>query len=440
MEGEGTGGSSGASKSEEHGILSVSFNQDGSCFACGTNSGFRIFTVSPFQETVWRSFQRGGISIVEMMYRSNLIAVVGGGQTPRYPRNKVFIWDDHQGRNVGELAFEHHVKAVRMRRDKIVVVLKFKTYVYRFNDLKLMDQITTLANNRGLVSLCSDPNHSVLALPGLTKGSIRVELYDLRKAYLINAHETDLSCFALNNVGSRICSASEKGTLIRIWDCYTGDQLRELRRGADRADIYCLTFNWNSAFLACSSDKGTIHIFSLTDTAGESGDADDEALNLPRTQANGTVFNSVQSASPTGDGRAAGLSSKSTGGNETTNISSVGAPTVSSSLSPTQAPTLFTDDDQAPHSEGDASNIRSGLAFMRGMLPGLVPKYFGSEWSYAKIKGLEGRCICAFDPDSDKYLLNVVSADGTFSDYSFKDIKDAGECKRLTSKRFVANP
>lgn len=35
----------------------------------------------------------------------------------------------------------------------------------------------------------------------------------------------------------------------------------------------------------------------------------------------------------------------------------------------------------------------------------LVPKYFGSEWSYAQVRGLEGRCICAFDRDSPKITV-----------------------------------
>ena len=81
-----------------------------------------------------------------------------------------------------------------------------------------------------LVSLCPDSSHTVLACPGLARGSIRVELYDINKAMLIKAHDAELAQFALNVDGTRIASASEKGTLIRIWDCFTGDPLRELRR------------------------------------------------------------------------------------------------------------------------------------------------------------------------------------------------------------------
>lgn len=356
-------------------ILFIGFNQDNGCFACGTDNGFRIYNVDPFRETFRRVFSNGGIGIVEMLFRCNLLALVGGGRNPRYPTNKVMIWDDHQNRCIGELMFKNEVKAVKLRRDRVVVVLKTKVYVYRFSDLKLLDQITTMANPKGLVSLCPDSSHTVLACPGLARGSIRIELYDINKAMLIKAHDAELAQFALNIDGSRIASASEKGTLIRIWDCFTGDPLRELRRGMDRADIYCLSFNPTSTFIACSSDKGTVHIFSL------------------------------DGATPSG------------------------AATTTSQSSSEHATPLR----ESESTSSSANNTKSGLSFMKDMLPvGLVPKYFGSEWSYAQVRGLEGKCICAFDRDSPK--ITVICADGTFMTLSYEE---GGECTRLSYAKFV---
>lgn len=39
--------------------------------------------------------------------------------------------------------------------------------------------------------------------------------------------------------------------------------MQELRRGMDRAEVTSICFNQQSTFVACCSDRGTVHIFSL---------------------------------------------------------------------------------------------------------------------------------------------------------------------------------
>ncbi|XP_062230430.1 autophagy-related protein 18a-like [Phragmites australis] len=253
-------------------LLHISFNQDYGCFAAGIKSGFRIYNCDPFREIFRRDLGTagdgdggggGGISVVEMLFRCNILALVGGGDNPHYPPNKVMIWDDHQSRCIGELSFRSPVRGVRLRRDRIIVVLENKIFVYNFADLKLVHQIETAPNPKGLCVVSQQPGSIVLVCPGAQKGQVRVEHYGARKTKFINAHTSRVACFALSQDGRLIATASTKGTLIRIFNAAEGNLLQEVRRGADRAEIYSLAFSNNLQYLAVSSDKGTIHVFNL---------------------------------------------------------------------------------------------------------------------------------------------------------------------------------
>lgn len=63
---------------------------------------------------------------------------------------------------------------MRLRRDRIVVALEHKVLSYNFADLKLLHQIETLGNSRGLLALSSTADSTVLACPGLHTGQVRV--------------------------------------------------------------------------------------------------------------------------------------------------------------------------------------------------------------------------------------------------------------------------
>lgn len=111
-------------------LLFIGFNQDNKCFTICTNNGFIIFNVNPFVEIIRRIFN-DGIGQIEMLFHCNIMAIVGGGSNPRYPKNKVMLWDDLQNKCIAELMFKQDVKAVKLRRDRIVVVLLSKVYIYR---------------------------------------------------------------------------------------------------------------------------------------------------------------------------------------------------------------------------------------------------------------------------------------------------------------------
>ena len=364
-------------------MLYCGFNQDQGCFACGTDSGFRIFNCDPFKQTYRRDFANGGIGIVEMLFRCNILALVGGGRNPHYPPNKVMIWDDHQNRCIGELSFRSEVKAVRMSRERVVVVLEYKIYVYNFADLNLLHTLETVSNPKGLCALCADSRLCVLGCPGLQKGHLRVELFDISRSTLIAAHESALSCLALNLDGSRLATASERGTLVRVWDTRSGQRLAELRRGAESAEIQSLSFNLDSSCLLVSSDHGTVHIFKIDASAAGGGGAAPEG---PSEQ--------PMAASP---------------------VSALSA-------------------------DPNQTNPRSNFSFLQRLLPTvLTPTYIQSQWSFAQFRlpGSEKtptRAIAAFGQERSTFL--VVCADGTFFKCRFDPVR-GGEATREDWQRFL---
>ncbi len=54
--------------------------------------------------------------------------------------------------------------------------------------------------------------------------------------------------------------------MIRIFRAEDGAYLQELRRGKEKAEIFSISFDINSNFMASSSDRGTVHIWSLSTT------------------------------------------------------------------------------------------------------------------------------------------------------------------------------
>lgn len=163
-----------------------------------------------------------------MLFRCNILTLVGGGPDPHYPLNKVMIWDDHQSRCIGELAFRSEVRSVKLHRNRIVVVLEQKIFMYNFADLKLLHQIETIANPKGLCAVSQVTGSLVLVCPGLQKGQVRVEHYASKRTKFIMAHDSRIACFALTQDGQLLATASTKGTLVRIFNTLDGTLLQEV--------------------------------------------------------------------------------------------------------------------------------------------------------------------------------------------------------------------
>jgi len=244
-------------------LLYVGFNQSDECFACGTETGFIVYNCDPLKERFQRDLN-GGIGIVEMFYKTNVLALVGGGQTPKFPPHKVMFWDDFTNSCFAELDLHTEVKAVRLKRDRVVVAVETKVYVYSFPEFHLTHCADTAPNPTGILSLLPTENRTIFACPGTVLGTTHIDCSD-KVPIDIATNTSKLACVTMNKEGTLLATTDDWGRVIQIFEIATGKKLKEFQRGTTSAEISCLKFSDDSNLLLVSSGSETIHFFQVQD-------------------------------------------------------------------------------------------------------------------------------------------------------------------------------
>ncbi|ODM17943.1 Autophagy-related protein 18 [Aspergillus cristatus] len=257
----------------------VTFNQDYSYLAVATSKGFRIFTTDPFAKS--HETKEGNIAIIEMLFSTSLVALI---LSPR----RLQITNTKRQSTICELTFPTTVLVVKLNRKRLVIVLEDQIYLYDIQTMKLLNTIATSPNPNATCALSPSSDNCYLAYPLPQKappssfqppahappGSTHVSptsgdvlIFDTLKLEAINvveAHRSPLACITLNSDGTLLATASDKGTIIRVFSVPDGHKLYQFRRGSMPSRIYSMSFNTTSTLLCVSSSTETIHIFKLS--------------------------------------------------------------------------------------------------------------------------------------------------------------------------------
>ena len=129
------------------------------------------------------------------------------------------------------------------------------------------------------------------------------DLVTLSVTNIIQAHKTPISSLALNSTGTMLATASDKGTVIRVFSVPGAQKLFQFRRGSYPARIYNISFNAVSSLLCVSSDTETVHVFKLAQGTKGAGASSNKGLVPPTSP---SLDGSSDQGSPTGNGRGAG--------------------------------------------------------------------------------------------------------------------------------------
>ncbi|PMD27509.1 WD40 repeat-like protein [Hyaloscypha hepaticicola] len=256
----------------------VTFNQDYSCLAVGTSRGFRIYHTDPFAKIF--SSDDGNVALIEMLFSTSLVALI---LSPRH----LVIQNTKRSSIICELTFPSAVLAVRLNRKRLAVVLEEEIYLYDISNMTLLYTIATSPNPNAICALAPSSENCYIAYPlpkpredtgdkrpshapplstyvAPTTGEVLIfDTLKLEALNVVEAHRAPLSCIALNNEGTLLATASETGTIIRVFSLPKGTKLYQFRRGTYPSTIYSMSFNLSSTLLCVSSTTDTVHIFRL---------------------------------------------------------------------------------------------------------------------------------------------------------------------------------
>lgn len=291
-------------------MLSCSFNQTKTMFAIGTDKGFRIYKINNEPNyslenriVLYDKHLDGGLSIVELYYESNIIALVGGGKFPKYPKNKVVIFDEEKNHISNEISITTEIEInynnkesyklslndnnvsnskinnVKIKNNLIVVACEESIHVLNLFSLQEIDVID-ISNSpykciiKGLFTINLSNNCNIIVYPDPNKGSVMIKNYSKNTNLLLNAHDSDIEYIQLSDDGSLLATISEKALCIRVFRTHDGIMLGKYslnntnnainkENTNKKLEIYCVVFDSDNNYLAANCNNGEIIIFSL---------------------------------------------------------------------------------------------------------------------------------------------------------------------------------
>lgn len=287
----------------DNGILSFSFNQDATLLALGTREGTQLYRTDQFE---LHRENNDDASVVALHYSTDLVAHVGAAESATSSQRAVRMVNTRLNKVITKKNFERPVLDVKINAGRVVIVLEASIHIYSLAEMKLLHTIEDIPGN--VDGLCALPGlkrrtpdaMNLIAYPverSMTHGNVHVfDVMNLTNVQVIEAHSSRVKCLSFNDSGTRLATASVKGTLVRVFATPSGDKLFELRRGiATNATIFSMAFDMSSTFLCVSSDHATVHVFKLEAEAPPTEPAPSEDATWSGA-AMGLMFSAVESA------------------------------------------------------------------------------------------------------------------------------------------------
>jgi WD40 repeat protein len=238
--------------------VSVSVSPDGAAFAIAFPRSFHVFSVLPVQLRYEKEFDDRRILALSTVSDGTFVAL----STVSSDVIKVILWNTVYGDMHCQVDLPEPVTSLLLHQNFLYVVLSSSVRLYAIQSLSLAVECFTTANPKGVAAICPAALNPRIAMVGDTAGSVAIRQLDSGQTVSFHAAKHPLSLLRFSQDGSLIATASQQGTLIRVFETQTGHELSVFRRGALKSKIRALSFSPSNQRLVAASSNGTVHLFA----------------------------------------------------------------------------------------------------------------------------------------------------------------------------------
>ncbi|CAH8574452.1 unnamed protein product [Heterobilharzia americana] len=249
-------------------ILFIDFNQDYTSIQVGTKTGYSLLSTVGDQVTETFSSTGDPMCIVGRLFNRSLVTLVSQNDMRR-----LLVAHSRINTLICHYRYTLTILAVKMNHQRLVVCVEDGIFIHNMRDMQLLHKVEeTPPNRNGVIALSANETNCYLAYPGSHRvGTVFIfDALSFQNVTSIAAHDGLLACLTFNARANLLATASEKGTVIRVFSVPQGEKVIEFRRGLTRCvSICCLSFSMNSQYLVAASHTETVHIFKLENRSSE---------------------------------------------------------------------------------------------------------------------------------------------------------------------------
>ena len=210
----------------------------------------------------------GPINIIEMLYKTNIVLLVGLTDFGEFSPKKVTIWTTSKNLVLcSSFPFTTKITVAKINKVRMIIGERNFLHIYSTGDMKVLHtfEISDISLGKLVLSGNSDKNVWLCFSTSKDEGVVKVydTLYPTSVKTQIKAHKSPILKMCLNYEGDRLATCSCKGTIIRIFSLPKGEKLCTFKRGISSAFIFCLNFSRNSEKFISTSDTGMLHAFDI---------------------------------------------------------------------------------------------------------------------------------------------------------------------------------